>query len=131
MSKHFRNKSKQLLAAVFFIVYAHHDLYALPLLAQNFSRGEILQSVLFFILGVALIIFIFYFLLFKFLLSKNYRAQAASNLVLSLTALYGLAWLTMMFFKFNLLPGWQWIGIFIFLGVVWLLHFVFTVAMKR
>lgn len=103
----------------------------IPMLSPSLSRGEILQSLLFFIVGQALIIFIFYLQFFKFLLSKNFRAQIASNVVLSLTALYSLAWLTIMFFKLNLLQGWQWLGIFIFLGVVWLLHFIFTVAIRR
>ncbi|GEM_PF-5376421 len=102
-----------------------------PMLSPSLSREEILQSLLFFIVGEALIIFIFYLQLFKFLLSKNYRAQTASNVVLSLTALYSLAWLTIMFFKLNLLEGWQWIGIFMFLGIIWLLHFIFTVAIRR
>ena len=94
------------------------------------SRTDVLQCILLFLVGEGLILLIFYRTLYKFLFLRRFRAQISSDLVNSLTALYTIGWFTVMFFRFNLLPGWQWIGVFMFLGVVWLIHLGFTVLAR-
>jgi hypothetical protein len=93
---------------------------------------NIFMNGLIFIIGLVLLWFLFYRLLYPFLL-KYYHPAYCKDLFWSLLLLYGLAWLAiatyLLFdigFRYNIM---KWI--FIFLGVIWIIWFLVIILKKE
>jgi len=83
------------------------------------------------IAGLVVVFFIFYFVLYKFLLNKNYHEDQAGQFVVSMTALFALDWLAFVtLFIFQYATTTVKIGV-IFLAAVWFIHFIITVLFSK
>jgi hypothetical protein len=94
-------------------------------------RGEIIKDSIFFLVGEAVIIGVFYFGIYPFLLNTKFHHFVAHSITVALTCLYTLCLLTVLLLPYELLNFWQWIGIFLILGVAWLFMSVFLLVSAR
>ena len=99
---------------------------------EDEAPPNIFMNGLIFIIGLVLLWYLFYKLLYPFLL-KYYHPSYCKNLFWSLLLLYGLGWLTiatyLLFdigFRYNIM---KWI--FIFLGVIWIIWFLVIILKKE
>lgn len=97
----------------------------------SYTRQEVLLNIGYFLGGAVLIVGLFYFLLYKVLLDKRFLPFRAYQISFSLAFLYLLTWATIIFYKFQLLPGWQWRLVFLFAAVLWLLHLGLALSAKE
>ena len=100
-------------------------------LVDGFTSRDVLLDVGSFLGGALLIVIVFYFVLYKFMIDRRFLPYRAYHIGTSLTLLYILTWGTILFYKYRLMPDWQWLLVFLFAATLWLLHFGLAMAAKE
>ena len=100
-------------------------------LGIGFTGREVFLDVGYFLGGTVLITMVFYFVLYKFMIDRHFLPYRAYHVSTSLTLLYAVTWATILFYKYHLLPEWQWSLVFLFAAGVWLLHFAMAMSAKE
>jgi hypothetical protein len=95
---------------------------------REVTRGGVVKDVIFVVIGLAIIVGIFYFALYHFLLRAQFHYSVAHSISVALTALYSLCMVTLIVLPYHLLDYWQWFGLFMVLGVGWLFLTIFLLA---
>ncbi|NIM12925.1 MAG: hypothetical protein GTO45_12430 [Candidatus Aminicenantes bacterium] len=120
-----------MVANVPYLLDAQEDASAVSEFEEE-ETPNIFMNGLIFIVGLVLLWFLFYRLLYPFLL-KYYHPSYCKNLFWSLLLLYGLAWLTiatyLLFdigYRYNIM---KWI--FVFIGVIWIIWFLVIILKKE
>jgi hypothetical protein len=99
-------------------------------LTPNATRIEIIKYAAIFIIGCVVLFFLLIRLtIIPFLVRNYYSLADATNIGLSVFILYALNLFTLLFFGLYSSAGWR--ALFIFMGVIWLIHLLLKVLFAR
>jgi hypothetical protein len=99
-------------------------------LTPNATRMDVIKYTAIFIIGCIVMFFLLIRLtIIPFLVRNYYSLADATNIGLSLFILFALNLFTLLFFGLYSTAGWR--ALFVFVGIMWLIHLLLKVLLAR